>query len=204
MEPDLSSKNGASGAPDAARDLMFESRVIKAPPQISLRLLSIAGLFTIGIFLVEATPLRAQAAVELVQVDAKVVAKGYRASKLIGTKVYNAKDEKIGTLDDLVIDGETVRFAVLQVGGFLGIGGKLVVVPYDHLSVDETGDKIVFGAGTKEQLTSLAGYAYKAIGTAPTRLISRVVPEMTSPEDKKAPSPPTGGLDKVVPPMKEH
>jgi len=39
---------------------------------------------------------RAQAVVELVEVDAKVVAKGYRATKLIGTRVYNAKDKKIG------------------------------------------------------------------------------------------------------------
>ena len=201
MELDLSPENRASVAPDVACDVRIGSHAAKTP-QIFLRLLSIAGLFTVAIVLFETGPVRAQAVVELVEVDAKVVAKGYRATKLIGTRVYNAKDEKIGTLDDLVIDGDSVRFAVLQVGGFLGIGGKLVVVPFDHLRVDETGDKIVFQAGSKEQLMKLAGYAYKAIGTAPTGLISRVVPDMTSPQGKPT-HPPTGGLDKVVPPMKQ-
>lgn len=164
----------------------------------------IAALLPISTFLftaLETKPVRAQSTIELVEVDAKVVAKGYRASKLIGTKIYNAKGEKIGSLDELVIEGDNVDFAVIQVGGFLGIGGKLVVVPYKDLTIDPTADKIVLGGGNKDQLMKLAGYEYKALGAAPTSLLSRVVPTMSSPSNSHAPGA-TGEIDKVVPPMK--
>ncbi|CAA2141656.1 PRC-barrel domain-containing protein [Hyphomicrobium sp. ghe19] len=192
----------------AVADLIANSIVIVRSPVGSqtypFHLLLIAALLPIGAILftaLENKPARAAASIELVEVDAKVVAKGYPASKLIGTKIYNAKGEKIGTLDELVIEGDNVNFAVLQVGGFLGIGGKLVVVPYKDLSIDAEGDKIVLGGGSKEQLMKLAGYEYKALGAAPTGLLSRVVPTMSSPSGSQA-SGPTGAIDKAVPPMK--
>ena len=69
--------------------------------------------------------------VQLVQVDVNVVAQGYRLSKLTGSSVTNEKNEKIGTVDDFVVARNRALFAVLQVGGFLGIGAHLVAVPYD-------------------------------------------------------------------------
>jgi hypothetical protein len=55
---------------------------------------------------------------------------GRRISKLIGTAVYNDQNEKIGSLDDLIMkDGNTIVMAVVSVGGFLGMGNKLVAVP---------------------------------------------------------------------------
>ena len=62
--------------------------------------------------------------VQLVEVDIKAVAAGYRTSNLRGANVQNEKNDKIGTLDDIIIgtDKERVLFAILQVGGFLGIG----------------------------------------------------------------------------------
>jgi hypothetical protein len=67
--------------------------------------------------------------VQLVKGDVAVVATGYRVSKLIGTGVTNDKNEKIGTLDDIVIGQNRDLFAVLQVGGFLGINAHLIAVP---------------------------------------------------------------------------
>jgi sporulation protein YlmC with PRC-barrel domain len=50
---------------------------------------------------------RAEAqAVQLVVVDVKVVANGYRASKLTGSSVVNDKNERIGTIDDLVLGAD--------------------------------------------------------------------------------------------------
>src|ERR1700759_4667423 len=59
---------------------------------------------------------------------------GSRLSKLIGSSVYNDQNEKIGTLDDLILkDGDRITLGVVSVGGFLGMGNKLVAVPYDQL-----------------------------------------------------------------------
>jgi hypothetical protein len=107
-----------------------------------------------------AGPALPQAGVALVKVDLSVVAKGYRMSKVIGSNVTNDKDEKIGTIDDVIADKKQVSFAVLQVGGFLGMGGHLVVVPYDQLVIDETGKKITLPGASKDALKNLSEYKY--------------------------------------------
>lgn len=54
-----------------------------------------------------------------------------RASKLIGASVYNDRNEKIGSVDDLVLGKDNKADEVIvSVGGFLGMGTKLVAVPY--------------------------------------------------------------------------
>jgi sporulation protein YlmC with PRC-barrel domain len=100
--------------------------------------------------------------VQLVKVDVSVVAKGYRASKLIGITVINDKNESIGSLDDLVIDNKQVLFAVLQVGGFLGIGKHLVAVPYDSLQISEDGKKVALPGASKDELKKLSEFRYQA------------------------------------------
>ena len=105
-------------------------------------------------------PALTQAGVALVKVDLSVVAKGYRMSKIIGSNVTNDKDEKIGTIDDVIADKKQINFAVLQVGGFLGMGGHLVVVPYESLTIDDTGKKIVLPGASKDELKKLNEYKY--------------------------------------------
>jgi sporulation protein YlmC with PRC-barrel domain len=63
----------------------------------------------------------------------------WRASKLVGANVYNQEGQSIGSVDDLLLakDGK-VNQAVLSVGGFLGIGGKLVAVPFDQFKFEES------------------------------------------------------------------
>lgn len=58
------------------------------------------------------------------------------ASTYIGQSVYNAKDERIGEINDVIFtkDG-SVEAAVIGVGGFLGIGEKNVAVPLDTIAV---------------------------------------------------------------------
>jgi sporulation protein YlmC with PRC-barrel domain len=109
-------------------------------------------------------PALPQAGVQLVKVDLSVVAKGYRISKLIGSNVINDKSEKIGTVDDVIADKDKkqLNFAVLQVGGFLGLGGRLVAVPYDSLVIDDTGQKITLPGATKDELKKLSEFNYPA------------------------------------------
>lgn len=58
------------------------------------------------------------------------------SSHLISESVYNMQDEEIGTLDRLMFDSETgeIGFAVVSVGGFLGIGEHLVAVPWSEFT----------------------------------------------------------------------
>jgi hypothetical protein len=106
-------------------------------------------------------PVLSQAAVALVRVDVKAVAAGYRASKLISQTVINDKNEKIGTLDDLIVGKDKVLFAVLQVGGFLGLGGHLIAVPYDVLQIDDAGKKITLPGASKDELKNLPEFTYE-------------------------------------------
>lgn len=53
----------------------------------------------------------------------------FMASKLIGTDVYNNQNDKLGDIEDLVIEnGKTITGVVVSVGGFLGIGDSYVVL----------------------------------------------------------------------------
>jgi sporulation protein YlmC with PRC-barrel domain len=105
-----------------------------------------------------------QAGVSLVKVDLSVVSQGYRMSKLIGSNVINDKKEKIGTVDDVIADKDKkqLNFAVLQVGGFLGLGRRLVAVPYDSLVIDDTGQKITLPGASKDELKKLSEFNYPA------------------------------------------
>ena len=108
------------------------------------------------------SPALPQAGVALVQVDLSVVGQGYRMSKLLGSGVVNDKSEKIGTLDDVISDKnkKQLDFAILQVGGFLGLGGRLVAVPYDSLVIDDKGQKVTLPGASKEALKNLAEFHY--------------------------------------------
>jgi sporulation protein YlmC with PRC-barrel domain len=80
-----------------------------------------------------------------------------KASDLIGKNVYNASDERIGEIDDVVVrKSGNGTMAVIGVGGFLGIGEKKAAVPLDQLKVQ--GDKIVGASLSKEQLKAQAEY----------------------------------------------
>jgi hypothetical protein len=93
-------------------------------------------------------------------VDVTIVGKGYRVSKLMGKAVYNSTNEKIGEVDDFVIGLDRVLFTILQVGGFLGVGGRLVAVPYAALMLNADGTRITLPGATKEQLLKLKPFAY--------------------------------------------
>ena len=95
----------------------------------------------------------------LMKVDPATLATGYRTSKVVGSTVYNEANETVGTIDDLIVTPNvTVPFAVLSVGGFLGMGTKYVVVPYSSLVVQDK--KMVLPGATKDSLKSLPEFKY--------------------------------------------
>ena len=58
----------------------------------------------------------------------------WRGSELVGATVYNEQGNSVGTISDLLVGSDgSVSNAILSVGGFLGVGSKLVEVPFKNL-----------------------------------------------------------------------
>jgi sporulation protein YlmC with PRC-barrel domain len=58
----------------------------------------------------------------------------WRASKVVGLNVYNEQNENVGSINDLLMDKSgSIKAAVISVGGFLGMGARLVALPYDKV-----------------------------------------------------------------------
>lgn len=71
--------------------------------------------------------------------DAKMALKGnWRASKLMGLNVYNEANEKLGDINELLVDKSgKINAAVIGIGGFLGMGEHDIAVSMDKLKFVE-------------------------------------------------------------------
>jgi hypothetical protein len=114
-----------------------------------------ATVFTVPVVLAQGTP----QTVQLVKVDVVKVSTGYRASKVLGASVVNEAGDIVGKIDEIIVgsDGKA-PFVVLSVGGFLGVGDKLVVLPYEQMRTD--GKKIMLPGATKDSLKALPEFKY--------------------------------------------
>ena len=76
-----------------------------------------------------------------------------RAKKVIGTSVKNTAGEKIGQVEDIVLDktSNSIIYAVIGFGGFLGVNEKFHPVPWSALDYVESEESYVVPF-TKEQL----------------------------------------------------
>jgi sporulation protein YlmC with PRC-barrel domain len=100
-----------------------------------------------------------QATTPIAGIDDAALAGSARASKLIGSKAYKG-DTSIGQIEDVLVDLDhaNVTAVILSVGGFLGIGDKLVAVPVSQLKV---GREAKFTTGlTKEQLANAPAFDF--------------------------------------------
>ena len=98
------------------------------------------------------------------QEEIKLVATGWSAkNNILGKAVYNDKKERIGSIDDLIISPEkSVSFAIVGVGGFLGLGKHDVAIPVNHIKLE--GDNLVLPGATKEALKVLPEFQYAKRG----------------------------------------
>jgi sporulation protein YlmC with PRC-barrel domain len=133
---------------------------MSARNRVVTTLIAAGGLFVL-LLIAYSAPVQSQA-VRLVTVDVNVVGQGYRASKLMGTSVTNEKNEKIGTLSDLVVARDRSLFAVLEVGGFLGMGAHLVAVPYETLVINDEGRGIRLPGASKDELKKLPEVRFRS------------------------------------------
>ncbi|HKU14774.1 MAG TPA: PRC-barrel domain-containing protein [Steroidobacteraceae bacterium] len=96
-----------------------------------------------------------------------------RASKVIGTVVKDSAGERLGKVEDVVLDKQSnnIMFGVMSFGGVLGMGEKYHPVPWAALNYDETEGAYVINltkdqlkaapADSLEELTRNDGQAYR-------------------------------------------
>ncbi|HTG44454.1 MAG TPA: PRC-barrel domain-containing protein [Verrucomicrobiae bacterium] len=83
-----------------------------------------------------------------------------KASGILGMEVRNRDNQKLGEIKDLVLDVNQgkVSYAVLAVGGFLGVGEKLIALPPSALRAAEDGEYLVLNAD-KSKIQAAPGFA---------------------------------------------
>ncbi|MEL6101934.1 MAG: PRC-barrel domain-containing protein [Pseudomonadota bacterium] len=91
---------------------------------------------------------------------ATINANGHSANKLIGADVHNSDDQVVGSVHDLIVgvEGE-VSLAILEVGGFLGIGSKWVAVPA-HLFEADGNSKVILADASEAALKAMPPFSY--------------------------------------------
>ena len=100
--------------------------------------------------------------------EAQIQPDQIRASKMIGSAVYDVQNRKIGSVKDLVLDRDgQVSSVVVDVGAFLGMGGKYVAVSPRDIKTDH--NRLTLDL-TKEQLQQAQNYrlenSYTGAGTS--------------------------------------
>ena len=79
-----------------------------------------------------------------------------RASKMIGSTVYDMQNRNIGSVKDLILDRDgKVADAIVDVGSFLGMGGKYVAINLSDIKTDN--NRLTLDR-SKEQLQQMAKY----------------------------------------------
>src|SRR5215204_1425790 len=93
----------------------------------------IAATFASGAAVAQTKP-PARAAAESSKWMMQMQSGHWQASKLKGLNVYNNNNEKIGDIDELIVDQSgNIQAAVVGFGGFLGMGQRDVAVPFNEL-----------------------------------------------------------------------
>jgi ribosomal 30S subunit maturation factor RimM len=104
----------------------------------------VAGSTTIGVPATEITTLT----------------KGWSAkNQILGKLVYNEQDEQVGQVEDIIVaPDKAISYAILGVGGFLGLGERNVVIPFTQLKADD--GKFMLRGATKDALKALPAFDY--------------------------------------------
>jgi hypothetical protein len=92
--------------------------------------------------------------------EMKALALGWSAKKqILGKDVYNDRNEKVGTVEDLIIAPDrAVSYAIVGVGGFLGLDRHDVAIPAGQLKGE--GGKLMLPGATKEALRAMPTFEY--------------------------------------------
>ena len=109
-----------------------------------------------------APPPAASSTKDTAELGTKLPADAISISTYYNEDVYDTQDNKIGDVNDILLDKDgRLSTAIIGVGGFLGVGEKDVAVPFKALKVAEkAGDRYLVINATKEALEKAPGYVY--------------------------------------------
>jgi sporulation protein YlmC with PRC-barrel domain len=121
--------------------LMFASIALAAP---TISHAQVAGSTLIGVSVTEM----------------RDVSKGWSAKRQIqGQPVFNDKDERVGSIDDIIIaPDKAVSYAIINAGGFTGLTKHDVAIPVSQLKLVD--NKLVLAGATKEALRASPPFEY--------------------------------------------
>ena len=100
------------------------------------------------------------AGVSVSTVELRDIAAGWSAKKqILGKGVYNDAGDKVGEINDLIVTpNKALSYAIVGVGGFLGVGEHEIAVPVGKFKQEK--DKIVLHGATKEALKAAPKFEY--------------------------------------------
>jgi sporulation protein YlmC with PRC-barrel domain len=92
--------------------------------------------------------------------EAREVASGWSAKRqILGQPVFNDKDERVGSIDDIIIaPDKAVSYAIINAGGFIGLTKHDVAIPVSQLKLAD--NKLVLPGATKDALRASPPFEY--------------------------------------------
>jgi sporulation protein YlmC with PRC-barrel domain len=92
--------------------------------------------------------------------ELREVAMGWSAKRqILGRPVYNNGDERVGSVDDIIVTTEKgVSYAIVNAGGFLSVAKHNVAIPVSRFQL--SGDKLVLPGATRDSLKAAPEFEY--------------------------------------------
>lgn len=113
---------------------------------------AVAALLSLGLSAVPVT---------LAHADVEATTAVGQPEELIGKNVKDEQGNTVGEIDSVLIDKDgKVRYVVVGVGGFLGIGEQNVALQWDQLRMNEDGSEILAPGLTKDSVSQLPPHRY--------------------------------------------
>ncbi len=93
--------------------------------------------------------------------ETNVITKGWSLKNdILGKDVFNDANENIGTIEDLLVTRDkAISYAIIGVGGFLGMGRHDVAIPVYNLRINKT--QVTLPGGTTEGLKAMRAFERK-------------------------------------------
>jgi uncharacterized protein YrrD len=88
------------------------------------------------------------------------VATGWSAKRqLLGQTIYNEKNEKVGSVDDLIVSPQkSLSYAIIGAGGFLGMAKHDVAIPVNQFTQQD--GKFVLAGASKDVIKAMPAFEY--------------------------------------------
>ncbi len=93
--------------------------------------------------------------------ELKTAAKGWSIKKnMLGMPVYNDNNDHLGVIEDLVVTRDkAICYAIIGVGGYLGLGIYDVAIPVFHLRMNKS--QLTLPNATTESLKAIPAFKYQ-------------------------------------------